>query len=325
MKKILFFSVLPLLLAAFCADAEQIELNPDHLISIDIESTRSQLVAGEGLGVVAKIKNISGVTIYIKESSFSLTIPLEMEGKRGFVSGYYAFFPTEPHKGQRYEEYYSNILKLNPGDTYSAFWTNTFLEETELQEIYILKQIVNQFQFIFFYPGRYSIAITAKYWTDQSLPADKYRTITKDITIQVVPPLFVILFGAALGGLVAHFILPQKIYPSLDGMPIYNKAIKGVMGIIGSTLLSVIVTIFLSRVSENQFMISVTVNDFWGAIVTGFVSNYAGYSILEKLLPAGNISENHRVIKKEHCRDKDEPDYEGKMLKKEENKEKLIE
>lgn len=295
MRSKLLFGILPLLFVAICAAAPQTTLDTDPLISVDIESSRSQLVAGEGLGVSARIKNISKSTVYLRETSFALTLPLEMEGKRGSVSGYSAYFPTEFHKGNTYEEFHKNTLKLNPGDTYSAFWTNTFSDNpSPSQASYILELITTQFQFLFFYPGKYSITLTAKYWTDPAFPEEKYRTLTKNITLPIVAPLFVILFGAALSGLIAYFILPQTISQSRAPKPVYLQFLRRIAGMAGSALVSVIVTIVLSRVSETQFLISVTVNDVWGAIVMGFAANYAGYKVLEKLLVPSTGSNSNR-------------------------------
>src|SRR5262249_47263239 len=103
--------------------------DPEATLSVELEASRAQLVAGEGLGIIARLKNDSKKTIYITEKSFSLTVPIEMEGKRAGVSGYYAYFPTEfhpsPKPGQPAlspEVFYEGQIRLNPGDSYSVFW-----------------------------------------------------------------------------------------------------------------------------------------------------------------------------------------------------------
>jgi hypothetical protein len=267
--------------------AAQNPVSSAPLISIEVESSRSQLVAGEGLGVVAKITNVSSSPVYLRETSLALTLPLELEGSRASVNGYSAYFPTEAHfdrPGQTYLEYYKNVIALRPGDTYSAFWTNTFSSSTDTGLPYILQQIGSQIQFLFFYPGKYSITITGKYWTDPSLPADGYRTVTKSVSLPVAAPLFVILLGAALGGLISYLILPQAKRAGGEATNRLVRVTIPLVGMSGAMLLSVIVTIMLARVSETQFLISVTVNDFWGAIVVGFAANYGGARVLERIL-----------------------------------------
>jgi hypothetical protein len=83
-------------------------------------------------------------------------------------------------------------------------------------------------------------------------------------------------------------------------------------------LLSAIVTILLSRLSDTQFLIKVSVADFWGAIVTGLVAQYLGSKWLERLLalptdtpahpplPKGkDATENAPAPKEEHKPGKD--------------------
>ena len=63
-------------------------------------------------------------------------------------------------------------------------------------------------------------------------------------------------------------------------------------GLGGSVLLSAIITILLSRISETQFLIRITVADFWGAITVGFVANYLGTKFLDKII--GSETSNHQ-------------------------------
>jgi hypothetical protein len=58
---------------------------------------------------------------------------------------------------------------------------------------------------------------------------------------------------------------------------------KFLAGAVGSILLSAIVTILLSWLSETQFLIRVSINDFWGAIAVGFVANLPGIKILQTI------------------------------------------
>jgi hypothetical protein len=73
-------------------------------------------------------------------------------------------------------------------------------------------------------------------------------------------------------------------------MAILEPVAKELAGIAGSVLLSAMVTILLSRISETQFLIKVSITDFWGAVAIGFVANYAGAKILDRFLPANGSS-----------------------------------
>jgi len=101
------------------------------------------------------------------------------------------------------------------------------------------------------------------------------------------------LFGASLGGLIAYFILPQARRrlvrvstgpPERQAVIIIRRVSIEITGALGAILLSAIITILLARISETQFVIRVTVNDFWGAVAIGFAANYVGARLFSKLL-----------------------------------------
>ena len=304
-----FKSIIPILFIIFAPHAQCVPkakpltpaVDAEQPLLIELEASRSQLVAGEGLGVIARIRNTSKKAIYLSESSFALTIPLEMEGKRASVGGIPALFPTEIHLQSKEgdppvpsEQYYQAKIKLNPGDSYSAYWTNTYGDNPKGLISYVFDQITSQFQFLFFFPGKYSITLNAKYWSDPKLPSDDYRLSSTSISLPVVAPLFVILLGSALGGLIAYSLFPQAVYKFSASDTFLGSISKRLAGLVGAALLSIIVTIALSRVSETHFLVTVTVNDVWGAIVTGFVANYAGYKILQKIIPGQGGSDERQ-------------------------------
>jgi len=268
------------------------------LIDLKVETSRSQPTAGTGLGVIADIKNQSGTNIYLKAKQLMLVLPPELGGKTNFnteVYGWYAAFTTETSANTN-DSYDTSIL-IKPGDSYKVFWSpapETLKTSPSFTKNiwYVFKSEMN---FTFFTPGDYKIAAVAKYWTDPAFPTNDYRIATQSLTVHVAAPQFVILVGAALGGLIAYFILPQArlrlIKVAKRGPTRTEKFLgfsewffKELAGIFGAALLSAMVTILLSRISETQFLIRVTVNDFWGAIAVGFLANFGGASLLEKML-----------------------------------------
>jgi hypothetical protein len=266
----------------------QTQTDTSPLISIELQSSRPQVVAGSGLGVTAKIKNVSNSTVYLRERGLTLTLPIELEGARSEVYGYPAFFPTELH-GAGHGDYFGHIVAIKPGDTYYALWSRSNSFSGDGSQIstpaYIGKEIYSQAQFLFFNPGDYAITALAKYWTDPSLPENGYRTVSAGVTLPVSAPQFVILFGAAMGGLIGFFILPQWRREKSAGDSLSMHFVRSTLIAFGAILLSVITTILLSRLSQTQFIVAVTVNDFWGAIAIGFATNYGGYKLLNKIVP----------------------------------------
>ena len=60
-----------------------------------------------------------------------------------------------------------------------------------------------------------------------------------------------------------------------------------VIGLLGAALLAAIVTILLARLANSQFVIQVTIRDFWGAVAIGFIANYIGRKMLDRMVPDG--------------------------------------
>jgi hypothetical protein len=250
-------------------------------ISIELKSTGAQVVAGEGLEVIAAIKNESKSNVYLGEWDMRLILPLPLEGLAGGVNGRPAFFPTEPHQiedADNPDKYFRNNILLKPGDTYNAFWTEAPSGKSKIE--YVYAQITTQLQYLLFVPAKYDFVVITRYRTDS--PTSAYRTLSTTVTLPVSAPLFVILVGAALGGIIGYVIFPKQRQQDSRNVPFFGPLVR----VMGAALLSVIVTILISRISETQFPIKVTVNDFWGSIAIGFVAYYSGIKLLEKILPS---------------------------------------
>ncbi len=276
--------------ALYCTFATA-QRKPDYSspISIKIQSSQSQPTVGTGLGVTAEIKNVSDSSVIIDGRTITLMFPPELEGPFKGTLAYEGFLPTEWAMG---EKGLPTSIKLLPGDTYKIFWSpgrNYDSNETTSITSSIRKTIKSEMKFLFFQPGEYTLTVDAKYWFH---PNEDYHTTAESTTLHFAAPQSVILVGAALGGLVAFYLFPharrrmiiRKKNREITIMSVVQRVAKEIGGIVGSILLSAIVTILLSRISETQFFIKVTVTDFWGAIAIGFVANYLGARWLDKLL-----------------------------------------
>ncbi len=271
------------------------------LITLSIQTSRSRPTAGTGLGISAEIKNISDSTIYIKSQELALVLPPEIAPAGQSAAGSYALLPTET-RGNPDFNYADASIVLSPGDTYKAFWNSTLAGTNEsripipspLLNLYTM--LASEMKFIFFSPSDFKIAVVAKYNTSPDFSAANYRTLVQDATISVGAPQFVILFGAAIGGLLAYLILPHarrkliRVTEETSRNWAQRFTIE-ISGIFGSILLSAMTTILLSRVSESEFLIKVSISDFWSAIAVGFFANCFGAIILAKtLFPAGPMT-----------------------------------
>ena len=264
------------------------------LIDITIETSRSQPTAGDGLGVSGDIKNVSDSVIHIEGKEIDLVLPPELEGPGKPSLGTWALLPTE--FGPANDPWKTGI-DLSPGDSYKVFWTQGVKYSVDQDHQSYIKKIFDviaaEMTFIFFPPGDYKIAVVCKYQPVVDSKPGPYRTIAQTAIIHVAAPQFVILFGAAIGGLLAYFILPQARARLVKQAAVANdtwysrfakRAVKELAGIAGALLLSAMITILLSRISETQFLIKVTITDVWGAIAIGFIANYFGAKALDKIL-----------------------------------------
>jgi hypothetical protein len=293
--------------------------NSDDDIEIKVESTRPRLTVGRGFGIAADIKNVSNSIIYLSERYVTMSMPPELQFDSYMSSWWPAYFPTEIHSGDG-NDYYKETIAINPGESYKVFWyanpvtINTEMPPTSFISVVrnfysnvvrISNDINSEMHFLFFTPGDYSITVSAKYWIFPTKPPDagKYHTKIETKTLTFEAPQSVILFGALLGGLISYFLLPQARRKLIamesdrkeESKFVYRlrKISKEVAGIFGSALLSIIVTILLARLSETQFLIRVTVSDFWGAVAIGFVANYAGAEVLNKIIKLPAVNSNN--------------------------------
>ena len=247
-------------------------------IDVKIETFRKQIVAGRSIGVAADITNTSASPVYLREEDVQLLVPLEVEMRNQGVTTD-GWFPTEK-EGRK--------ISLKPGETYRVFWDRSSVDEATNKQ----SALQRWSWFIRFTPGEYPITVEAKYWDTDDFSKSDYHTFVETKTVEYSAPQSIILLGAILGGLiftVLSMVRAEQNTTSGTATGKLDKA-KGLgklaLVLVGSVLLSVIMTILLSRIGETQFFVKVTVSDFWGAIAIGFLANYGGWKLLDKIIPS---------------------------------------
>jgi hypothetical protein len=261
-------------------------------IEILIQPSRSQPIAGTGIGFIAEIKNQSESVIYLKQKGVTLTLPPELETPFQ-IWPKWAIFPTESPPGKGADPWDKSIA-IRPGGTYAVLWSYCGRPGNAegcngaqskgwppLWMRNVKNQIWSELNFLPFLPGDYKITVVVKYWTDPGKP-DNYYTATQSATMNFAAPQSVIMLGAMLGGLIAYLILPQ-----IRGEMIKSTGVKGWISQVGggiiAVLLSAMITILLSRLAGTTFLIRISINDFWGAVTTGFLAIYSGAKYLERI------------------------------------------
>lgn len=291
--------------------AAKADLPPPPVVRIEMEASRAQATAGEGIGVAATITNESAETpVTIRETGVTLTVPPEMTGAFDPTGTWNAYFPTE-HEPNPNQPHQFGTVTLQPKSSYQVFWRPTGSQGREvpanatvfrsicIRMQNLTHQVVNSLEYVFFTPGRYKLTAQVKYWSGLKANEGTYYTVAKTTELQIAAPQSVIMLGAVVGGIIAFAVLPRsrryRTTVTATDSTITSKDLVGRMfpatyGIVGAAMLSVIVTILLARMSETQFLVKVTINDFWGAIAIGFIANYLGSRALDRLLPASQTT-----------------------------------
>lgn len=253
-------------------------------IDITARTSRPQVSAGSNFGVTVDIRNKSDVAVYLSPKFFTMCLPPELDSRAPYA--WWAIFPG----GTAKEDPYDRIVKLLPGETVAAIWAGT--RPLAVPGGFWAQQyqsLLEEVRLVTFQPSEYAIRIVAIYWTDEASvgkPLLDGHNDTVEIKIPIVAPQWVIILGALIGGLIAYFLLPQlRLTPEHVDFS----------GVATALLLSVIVTILLSRIADTQFFIKVSVNDIWGAIAIGFLGCASGTNMIKKALPGAGSSKSAAV------------------------------
>ena len=256
--------------------------NPPRDLLIAIELPAQRLEAGRDLGFVALLTNTSTSEVRFRGGeSLTLTIPLSLD-PQGWQAGWHAFFPTQPNDKE---------FLLQPGDAYRVFWTiNKDPSAAPPSWFYRLFRAIGDLmnpKLLFFEPGDYSVAVNAQYRTTAAADGP-IRTMTATATLPVAAPILVVLFGAAVGGVISFVLMPAlKLRTSWEWQNWTMQSVLGsTSGALGTALLSVIVTILLSRISSTEFFFQVTVNDLWGAVAVGFFAPLFASGLIGRITAA---------------------------------------
>jgi hypothetical protein len=275
-------------------------------LDITIAISRTQVTTGSDIGVVGILSNKGDSIVYVSESSVVLALPPELEDP-AYPPTLEAWFPTE-HSSITDNAPKSSpvVIALQPGMSYPVYFQ--FGKRRHQKTPYLIDWVKAQFDAFGFTPGKYQISVIAKSWIDNaSVPPHgrRYTTQSQSALVDVAAPQYVVMTGAAIGGLLAYVLFPSRrrreeqktsgVDPEGHWVQrtwiVTMRLRKALWSAVLAMLWSAIVTILLARLSETQFVVRVTIQDFWGAIALGFIAQYAGAKWLEKYdTPAGQPS-----------------------------------
>ena len=248
-------------------------------IKLTLHCSRPQVSAGSPFGISADVVNISTSDIFLIGDKFVLVPPPEIDPGR--PGGWPAVILGSKDPLTHYSS--DEVVRLGPGEKTIAFWAGAKWIGRR-GEIYVFSWRWSDWrltlQMADFSPGDYTMTVVSHYWLDKKSAeqnADDYRSATADLIVPVIAPEWAIVAGAILGGLIAYLLLPTlRLNPSRIDFS----------GIGSAVLLSVVVTIMLSRIADTQLPVRITISDIWGGIAIGFIAAASGTSILKRYLDA---------------------------------------
>jgi hypothetical protein len=282
-------------------------------LRITIEPSRSPIAMDTAAGLSAEIKNVSSlpVRLYENETMFITQPETRIYGGRQALTGC-ATFPTQgnttpapngdpaqapdaatadaaaadarrkarPARG--YE------LLMQPGDSYRVFWdmrANGCTNEPQVILRFWHNPILwfeDKWQRIAFTPGTYKVFLDVVVYP---VGREEYHTATEGREVEIAASQQMVLLGAFLGGLLAYVI---KLYYGVEtplDIKMKNRFLKEMIGYtewLAAGLFAAGMVILASRLSDT-FPVRVSASDFWGALTLGFVFQWLGVKLLEKL------------------------------------------
>lgn len=257
-------------------------------VDVTLHPSREIPVAGELWSIAGEVHNRSEVPIWIIDHTTRMTLAPEMYGSSKQTGSIGAFFPTITSRPS------SEIVRIDPGANYAVIWKLDPVAEKDAPnaERTTFRRVINAIRdYAFFNPGKFRVSATVHVWqtkprlgddglvenTGSSFPI----TVSKELVMEASP--WVLITGAACGASLCFLL--QLLTGQVSLGVTVGSVLKGVaVGLSTALIVSGVVTVLISRLATTDFIIVVKVKDLWGAIATGFVIQWFGYPLLERLV-----------------------------------------
>lgn len=152
-----------------------------------------------------------------------------------------------------------------------------------------------------FVPGDYVFVVAGKAYSAASTTDTYYHTFTDRVKLHVGLSQIDTMIAAMLGGILGYLVIALREggdFKLLASETASGRRTRGMVTIlrsmISAALVSAVVTVILSRISDTQFPIKVSVNDFWGALTVGFVAFFAGNKLIDRIAGLASTPKGNR-------------------------------
>ena len=222
---------------------------------------------------------------------------------------------NSPSNPKRYAACKSDDTPTSPQDSGLAkIWSDRFLERSE--NIYSTSLVNVVRNYLYFYPGTFRATATVHVWTKEPKIEDDSCVVyladsfpvTVATTTPVQAPPWVLIFGAAVGGVICRtlqLVNGESGWASRGRAPAdtVRWVIRVLLGYFAAMLLAGVSTVLFARLSTSEFPIAVKVNDFWGALATGFVVQFLGFPWLrDRLGQVASAGDRRVIVRPQHVR-----------------------
>jgi len=149
-------------------------------------------------------------------------------------------------------------------------------------ETVVYKLALNTIKKTMFKPIQYLLSFNINYGFDESLTELHTDTFAQSLSIRA--PIISIIVGAALGSF-GGFLAKVLTDPKENPFDVANLPTNGA-NLLVTMILSAMSVVFLAK--KGQASTPVSVEDFWGGMVLGFLVGYTGSSVFDKFSETGD-------------------------------------
>lgn len=268
-------------------------LVPSSQVDITLEGTQASAIAGGRFGVVGTITNRRDQPVWIVDSYTTLLPPPEIWVKER-IRSMRAVFPSVNSESTN-----DAVIRIDGLGSYVVTWqlgTKTQpvrsedpaptgdpapTEESGRTDA-VTPNGATSYNIMNFRPDQYRFTAQVHAWARPPVMVDgrvsdisHSEIIRGEARIEIGLPIKILLFGAIIGGLAAfatrfvHLRLSEQ-ESVLDRQDHFR------IGLLGAVVVPVIGTVLLSRLGQMDSFISLSINDLWGAMATGFLLEWLG-------------------------------------------------